>query len=807
MLFCTCQPNTLTGQQAGETAALCPLEATSVDQGPFPSNLHTVRDPELATGRRANLPPVASELVSENQDIQALNQLDGFSMRPRMTIPFTGGKLAPDSINGRNIFVVKIDDPGAGTIIPGDQFIYDDTRNRIICAPRVYLRESSRYGLVVTRRVMAEGGTVARSKALDHLLATYAGGTRPDGGYEAELGALFAVLEDKGILKAGQVLSAAVFATRTVTDLLPKLRGHLEGELGPLPDINFDVDGDGQAEVFRMSTVDAIISYLHRATVISDGAESVSFPAYSVSTFFTDQDTKGRIFIQNQRNRLMVEVPSKQVTRAGGIRGMAISTIEPRKNDPLLLLAERIDFWRGRRRGSTPQLVGVASIVFGNCQTPSYVVRDRSPGDTGNKIPRVKTGPSFVPPRTGTERIQCVVTLPEETPQRQRPTGGWPLVHYAHGGGSRALDADFLAVAETLAHHGLAAVAFSDIGNGGGPETFVRISGQFGTKEFKRRGRAADLRGEGIYRSNSGANIIQRACDLMTLVRLVRRSFDCDGDGVRELTAAVEHTSILGASYGGLAANLALAADPHIAAGAAVVAGSPRSLGYYPQITSARTRHAMKLRLRTPSLANGEAPVWKGGFNEDIPLPGKPVQIGLAAGAEGIQKALDREHWLTLEEISIPYLAHVRRGSIPGVKPKKYMMQFARGDDRCLNVRSVQQMVHAELQDVTTIVRLDNEPAFDKAFGKFAHAARHVYFGIPDYQRYFGMSYVPGRIGELAREQVAVFLASGGRKLIDPDADETVFAGNVFEVPVQQSTVEVLWGDPGYRSIQQTTPW
>jgi hypothetical protein len=58
---------------------------------PFPSDRFTVADTSQNTGRRVNLPlPDLITHPSDYQDTQVLNELDGFNMQPRLSIPFDG---------------------------------------------------------------------------------------------------------------------------------------------------------------------------------------------------------------------------------------------------------------------------------------------------------------------------------------------------------------------------------------------------------------------------------------------------------------------------------------------------------------------------------------------------------------------------------------------------------------------------------------------------------------------------------------------------------------------------------------------
>src|SRR5262245_43888387 len=72
---------------SGAVHALFDLDGR--ETGPFPSDIFTVADPRHMTGRRVNLPyPDCSVLVSDCEDLDVINTLDGFGLQPRVSIPF-----------------------------------------------------------------------------------------------------------------------------------------------------------------------------------------------------------------------------------------------------------------------------------------------------------------------------------------------------------------------------------------------------------------------------------------------------------------------------------------------------------------------------------------------------------------------------------------------------------------------------------------------------------------------------------------------------------------------------------------------
>jgi hypothetical protein len=78
---------------------------------PFPSDRFTVRAWHNNTFRRVSLPKpdcaASSAKAAECADIDVINELDGFSTQPRITVPFTGG-IDPASVSSETIYLVNL---------------------------------------------------------------------------------------------------------------------------------------------------------------------------------------------------------------------------------------------------------------------------------------------------------------------------------------------------------------------------------------------------------------------------------------------------------------------------------------------------------------------------------------------------------------------------------------------------------------------------------------------------------------------------------------------------------------------------
>src|SRR5689334_19020968 len=93
-----------------ETHPLFNLQSNT--QSPFPSDRFTVFDSQQLTGLRVNMAlPNCASRPSDCADLSLLNQLDGFNLQPRLSIPFDGA-IDVSTANSKTIFLVKL--PGRG---------------------------------------------------------------------------------------------------------------------------------------------------------------------------------------------------------------------------------------------------------------------------------------------------------------------------------------------------------------------------------------------------------------------------------------------------------------------------------------------------------------------------------------------------------------------------------------------------------------------------------------------------------------------------------------------------------------------
>jgi len=123
---------------------------------PFPSDAFTVADARQLTGRRVNLPTPGCPDPARSlcDDLRLLNQLDGFDLQPRVTIPFSG-PVDLLSVNDATVFVAN---PG-GLRMGLRQLVVDPVTGTVSGTTDGLLAPSTTYSLVVTAGLRALDGS------------------------------------------------------------------------------------------------------------------------------------------------------------------------------------------------------------------------------------------------------------------------------------------------------------------------------------------------------------------------------------------------------------------------------------------------------------------------------------------------------------------------------------------------------------------------------------------------------------------------------------------------------------------------
>lgn len=134
------------------------FQPASPSIGPFPANALTSPAPSQKTGLQVNLPLPADCTVAststECSNTQLLNQLDGFSVNPRIKVCFSGPVDVTTLSTGISITAVDTAAPSIGI----NQVIFDPLGNCAYAKPDQILDQQTRYLLAITSDVSDTGG-------------------------------------------------------------------------------------------------------------------------------------------------------------------------------------------------------------------------------------------------------------------------------------------------------------------------------------------------------------------------------------------------------------------------------------------------------------------------------------------------------------------------------------------------------------------------------------------------------------------------------------------------------------------------
>jgi Big-like domain-containing protein len=406
----------------------------------------------------------------------------------------------------------------------------------------------------------------------------------------------------------------------------------------------------------------------------------------------------------------------------------------------------------------------VGTVAFGAYDSPDYETASKVIPPSGSI-----TGPVV----QGTNRLYFNLFLPAGT----APAAGWPVAIFGHGFGDNKNSSPFV-VASSLARRGIATIAINVVGHGGGALGTLIVNRTAGSPVvLPAGGRGIDQDGNTTIDSTEGVNAVapytlvsnrdglrQTVIDLMQLVREIEVGMDVDGDGARDLDPA--RISYVGQSFGGIYGVKFLAVEPNVRLGVPNVPGG--SIIEIARLSPAfRGLVTLSLINRTPSLINlpGFA------FNENMPLRNLPPVIDTVAGASAIQQLLEWSEWATESGNPAAYAVHLRSRPLAGVPAKTVILQYARTDQTVPNPTTSAIIRAGALQDRTTAFRNDLAFAADPTFPKNPHTFLTRLPGLAPP--------AAAAVAIAAQEQIAVFLASGGATVIDPDG-----AGPLFETPL-----------------------
>jgi hypothetical protein len=235
----------------------------ALTRSPFPSNVFTVADCTQNTGRRVNLPGPDDPLtyVSDAQDTQVINTLDGFNLQPRLSIPFDG-PINVNSVNSQDVFLVRMGDTLNRCdhdvhAVGINQIVWDPGTNRLHVESDELLDQHTRYALIVTNGVHDAAGQPIKAEtdfrlapvklllSRDPVLRSY--------GLELVEGLVAAYRVG---VRPQDIVGASVFTTQSATAMLEKIRDQIH-EATPAP-ADFLIGPNGARTVFDLSNVNSI---------------------------------------------------------------------------------------------------------------------------------------------------------------------------------------------------------------------------------------------------------------------------------------------------------------------------------------------------------------------------------------------------------------------------------------------------------------------------------------------------------------------------------------------------------------------
>jgi hypothetical protein len=416
----------------------------------------------------------------------------------------------------------------------------------------------------------------------------------------------------------------------------------------------------------------------------------------------------------------------------------------------------------------------VGAVAFGKYASPVYLTAERRIPLEGTRL--------GTPQVQGTNDIVFNLILPAGTP----PPGGWPVALYGQGSGDTKEGGPYV-VASTLAAHGIATIAINAVGRGGGPLSTLRLlRGSDPPISLPAGGRGIDVNGDGVIGTTEGSFALaphgiirdrdaklQTVADLMQLVRVIQVGMDVDGDGVADLDPA--RIYYFGWSFGGIYGGVFLAAEPDVRAGVLVAPGGP-PLEFVRLSPLNRPSLGALLAARVPSLINLSGT----SFNENLPLRDRPPVVNTVPGAMEIQELLDNFEWAGQAGDVVPFAAHLRRAPLRGVESKPVIIQFARGDRTLPNPATTAILRAGDLADRATFYRFDLFLAANPTTPPSINDAHSFHLTIPPFAPVPPEVRAAANVAALAaQEQIAVFFASNGVEVIDPDGP-----GALFETPI-----------------------
>jgi hypothetical protein len=219
----------------------------------FPSDTFTVFDFSQNTFRRVNLPkPDCTTQAIACEDIDVLNTLDGFSVQPRLNIPFSG-PIDVSTVNSDTVFLVSLGSTvGRGSFgdkVGINQIVWDTATQTLHAQADALLAAHTRYALIVTSGVRDAAGD-----AIENEIFT---DSRRDDGPELAAATAHAMALAHRHQARTHTVAVSLFTTMSTTSAMENIRRQLDAHR-PAP-ARFDLGTNGERTVFPVPAVTSIV--------------------------------------------------------------------------------------------------------------------------------------------------------------------------------------------------------------------------------------------------------------------------------------------------------------------------------------------------------------------------------------------------------------------------------------------------------------------------------------------------------------------------------------------------------------------
>jgi hypothetical protein len=257
----------------------------------------------------------------------------------------------------------------------------------------------------------------------------------------------------------------------------------------------------------------------------------------------------------------------------------------------------------------------------------------------------------------------------------------------------------------------------------------------------------------------------------MQLVRVIQLGMDVNGDGTPDLDPS--RISYFGVSWGGNLGSLLLAVEPAVRSGVLINLGA----GGFSRLSAGgvlpapgRPGVGVTLQARVPSLLNTPGitsidgvPVAEPHFNENMPLRNQPPAINTVVGAMALQQYFEHSEWVGIPADPVAYAPHLRKDPLAGMPAKSVVLVVSLGDQTVPNPFTAAVIRAGDLADRTLVYRNDLAYAENNLVAKNPHLfLAQIASAVP----------LVEQIASGVQEMIAVFLASDGMTIIEPEPSD-----------------------------------